>query len=256
MGVSLERTVGCAPGGASTWKPIGFHSTYTDRFPHDNSRRNLVRMTEHAPRTTPPPTPRPTKATKATTTGTASSRDRLLDAAAGLFYRDGVGIGVDALCKAAGVSKRSMYQLFGSKDEVLAASLERSGPGYQTLLLPPPDDSRPPRAQILHVFERLDALSASDAYQGCPFVSTAIELKDPDHPASLVSRRFKQELTAFFQAQAARAGAGSPETLARQLTIVFDGASARTVVQAQPLDGLATATATVLLDAAGITAAP
>ncbi|MFC1430259.1 TetR/AcrR family transcriptional regulator [Streptacidiphilus sp. N1-3] len=183
----------------------------------------------------------------------AASRDRLLDAAAGLFYRDGVGIGVEALCKAAGVSKRSMYQLFGSKDEVLAASLERSGPAYQELLLPAPDDPRPPRALMLHVFERLDALSATSEYQGCPFVSTATEIKDPGHPASLVARRYKQALTAFFHAQAARAGVSDPETLARQLTIVFDGAGARTVVQDQPLDGLATATALVLLNAAGLT---
>ena len=55
----------------------------------------------------------------------ASPRERLLEAAASLTYRSGVGIGIDALCKAAGVSKRSMYQLFESKDELLAASLER-----------------------------------------------------------------------------------------------------------------------------------
>ena len=193
-------------------------------------------MTPSAPRTALRPTP----------------RERLLDAAAGLFYRDGVNVGVDALCRAAGVSKRSMYQLFDSKDEVLAASLERSGPGYQALLLPPPDDPRPPRALVLHVFERLDRLSASPEYQGCPFVSTATELKDPEHPASVVARAFKEELTEFFHAQAVRAGAPSPETLARQLTIVFDGAGARTVVQGRPLDGLATATATVLLDAAAV----
>ncbi|MEU4745364.1 helix-turn-helix domain-containing protein, partial [Actinosynnema sp. NPDC023658] len=46
-------------------------------------------------------------------------RDRLLDAAGELFYREGVGVGVDALCKAAGVSKRSMYLLFDSKDELI-----------------------------------------------------------------------------------------------------------------------------------------
>ena len=252
------------------WKPIGFHLPYTDQFPFRNDRRNLMAMTEQAPRTTPP-TPRsaahavphdvpraaPRAASGRTATRSASSapgpRERLLDAAAGLFYRDGVGVGVDALCKAAGVSKRSMYQLFGSKDEVLAASLERSGPGYQELLLPAADDPRPPRALLLHVFERLDELSATTTYVGCPFVSTATELKDPEHPASQVARHFKRELTVFFQAQAARSGAASPETLARQLTIAFDGASARAVVEAGPLDGLATATAIVLLDAAGVT---
>lgn len=55
----------------------------------------------------------------------ASPRERLLDAAAELFEREGVGVGTDALCRAAGVSKRSMYQLFDSKDAIIAAALER-----------------------------------------------------------------------------------------------------------------------------------
>ena len=50
-----------------------------------------------------------------TTEAKPSPRERLLEAAATLTYRDGVGIGIEALCKAAGVSKRSMYQLFTSK---------------------------------------------------------------------------------------------------------------------------------------------
>ncbi|MEU9131687.1 TetR/AcrR family transcriptional regulator [Kitasatospora sp. NPDC048540] len=181
-----------------------------------------------------------------------SARERLLDAAAGLFYREGVGIGVDALCRAAGVSKRTMYQLFDSKDEVLAASLERRGPAYLALTLPDQDDPRPPRARLLHVFERLEALTAAPEYRGCPFVATAVELKDPGHPASLVARRSKDALTAFFHREAARGGAADPETLARQLTIVFDGAGSRAVVQGQPLDGLAVTTANALLDAAGV----
>ncbi|MDQ0758814.1 AcrR family transcriptional regulator [Streptomyces canus] len=44
-----------------------------------------------------------------TTAVKPSTRERLLEAAATLTYRDGVAIGVEALCKAAGVSKRSLY---------------------------------------------------------------------------------------------------------------------------------------------------
>jgi AcrR family transcriptional regulator len=183
---------------------------------------------------------------------TAVTRDRLLDAAAGLFYRDGVNVGIDALCKTAGVSKRSMYQLFDSKDAVLAASLERSGPAYQNLLLPAAGDARPPRALVLHVFERLEEVAGSPGYRGCPFVATAVELKDPEHPASLVARRAKLELTGFFREQAARGGATDPETLAAQLTIVFDGVSARAVVVGGAMNGLAVATATALLAAGGM----
>ena len=184
--------------------------------------------------------------------GTASSRDRLLDAAAQLFYQHGVHVGVDAVCRAAGVSKKSMYQLFDSKDDLLAASLERSASDYQAALLPAADDDRPPRARILHVFERLEHLERAQHFLGCPFVAAAVQLKSPEHPASVVARRRKNGLTAFFQHEAERAGARDPAQLARQLTLVFDGASARSVVQAQSLDGLAVATATALLDGANV----
>jgi AcrR family transcriptional regulator len=181
-----------------------------------------------------------------------STRERLLDAAGALFYREGVGVGVEALCKAAGVSKRSMYQLYDSKDALVAASLEHRTALYQALTLPAPDDDVPPRARIMGVFERLEESSARPEYRGCPFVATAIELKDPRHPASVIARRAKDALTAFFRAEAERGGAPDPETLARQLTVVFDGAGARAVVQARGLDGLAVQMAGILLDAAGL----
>ncbi|WP_329549731.1 TetR/AcrR family transcriptional regulator [Streptomyces sp. NBC_01356] len=185
-------------------------------------------------------------------TTSTTPRERLLDAAGQLFYREGMGIGVDALCKAAGVSKKSMYQLFRSKDEVIAESLAGLGPAYQAALLPGPDDERSPRERILTVFERQDQMATEGSFLGCPFVSAAVELKDPEHPGSVVARQFKQHLTDFFQAQLVAAEATDPETLAVQLTIVFDGASARAVVQAQALAGIGTATAAAFLDAAGV----
>jgi AcrR family transcriptional regulator len=191
--------------------------------------------------------------TRATPSPPAATRDRLLDAAAELFYREGVGVGVEALCRRAGVSKRSMYQLFASKDDVVAASLDRLAPGYLAALLPPDGDRRPPRARILHVFERLEEQAASADYRGCPFVAAAVEVKSPEHPASTVARRSKNALTAFFQDEAERAGAPQPAALAQQLTIVFDGASARAVTQADALHGLAVTTAGALLDHAGLT---
>ena len=184
----------------------------------------------------------------------ATPRERLLDAAGELFYRDGVNIGVDALCKAAGVSKKSMYQLFRSKDELIAESLASRGPAYQALLQPGPEDERSPRERILTVFERQDELVASGNYLGCPYVSTAVELKNPEHPGSVVARHFKQQLTDFFHRELVKAGADDPSTLAIQLTMVFDGASARAVVRAQPLGGSGAVTAGALMDAAGITA--
>jgi AcrR family transcriptional regulator len=180
------------------------------------------------------------------------TRERLLDAAATLTYRDGVGIGVEALCKAAGVSKRSMYQLFESKDDLLAASLEQRTSAYAATLLPAPDDGRPPRERILHVFEQVERQAGEPGFRGCRYLAVQIELKDPSHPASRVAHQVKANLTGFFRREAEQGGASDPDLLARQLSLVFDGASARAGIGADPLTGLVTPTVTILLDAAGV----
>ncbi|MDT0473561.1 TetR/AcrR family transcriptional regulator [Streptomyces sp. DSM 41014] len=186
------------------------------------------------------------------TTDKASTRDRLLDAAAELFYRDGVSIGVETLCRTAGVSKRSMYQLFAGKDEVLAASLERRAPGYAAQLAPGPEDAGTPRERILYVFERAEALSTAPGYRGCPYLAALVELKDPAHPASAVAREAKQRLQDAFHVQAELGGADDPAFLARQLMLIFDGASARAGAGIETLPGLTATTAAALLDAGGM----
>jgi AcrR family transcriptional regulator len=112
------------------------------------------------------------------------SRQRLLDAAADLFYRQGIGaVGVDLVSKAAGVSKRTLYQQFGSKDQLVAQSLDAHGMDILGLYLPAGGSDVPPREQILAIFDGLGRWTASDAFRGCPFVNTATELADPGHPA-------------------------------------------------------------------------
>lgn len=187
-----------------------------------------------------------------TTEAKPSSRDRLLDAAAALAYTEGVGIGVEALCRAAGVSKRSMYQLFESKDDLLAASLERRAAAYAARLLPGSDAPDAPRERVLHVFHQLASQSAAPEFRGCPYLAVQIELKDPEHPASRVARKVKQGLAGYFRAEAVRGGAGDPELLARQLVLLFDGASARAGIGADSLADLVVPTATTLMDAAGM----
>jgi AcrR family transcriptional regulator len=181
-----------------------------------------------------------------------SSRERLLEAAATLTYRDGVGIGIEALCKAAGVSKRSMYQLFESKDELLAASLEERSAAFVAGLLPAAGDGRSPRERILHVFEQVEVQAGAPEFRGCQYLAVQIELKDQSHPASRVAHQVKANLTAFFRAEAEQGGASDPDLLARQLSVVFDGASARAGIGADSLTGLIAPTVATLLDAAGV----
>ncbi|WP_405823029.1 TetR/AcrR family transcriptional regulator [Streptomyces sp. NBC_01390] len=179
-----------------------------------------------------------------------SPRERLLEAAATLPYRDGVNIGVQALCKAAGVSKRSMYQLFESKDELLAASLKERSAAFVARVLPPADDGRSPRERILYVFERVESLAGTPEFRGCRYLVVQIELKGQSHPTSRVAHQIKAHLTASFRSEAERGGASDPDLLARQLSLVFDGASARAGIGADNLTRLIAPTVTALLDAA------
>jgi AcrR family transcriptional regulator len=180
-------------------------------------------------------------------------RQRLIDTAADLFYRLGIGaVGVDLVSKAAGVSKRTLYQEFGSKDQLIAQCLDAKGADMIALWVPAEDDDAPPRRRILAVFERVSAWTAAEAFRGCPFVNTATELADPGHPARLVAREYKQRLRGYFAGQAARAGADSPERLAGQLIAFFDGI----IVQAVMGSGLSPESVQdavrALLDAGGV----
>jgi AcrR family transcriptional regulator len=165
-----------------------------------------------------------------TSTGTRPKpRERLLAAAEDLFYTEGVHIGVDRLCEVAQVSKRSMYQHFGGKDELLVEMLRARASHVMTGLDVAPDAA--PRDRILAVFDALHEQALAPGFHGCPFVSVATELKDRDHPASVAAQGYKLELNAFFEEQARLAGATDPVSLGVQLTMMFDGVSAYGVVR-------------------------
>ena len=166
-----------------------------------------------------------------TSSRTPSPRQRLLDAAADLFYRQGIGaVGVDLVSKAAGVSKRTLYQQFGSKDRLIAESLDAHGTAIIGLYIPAEDPGAPARQQILAVFEGLSRWTASETFRGCPFVNTATELADPGHPARQVARDYKLRLRDYFARQAERGRAEDPQRLADELIVVFDGAIVQAVM--------------------------
>jgi AcrR family transcriptional regulator len=181
---------------------------------------------------------------------TPSPRQRLLDAAADLFYRQGIGaVGVDLVSKAAGVSKRTLYQQFGSKDQLVAQSLDAQGTAILGLYIPAAGDDARPRDQILAVFDRLGGWTTSEAFRGCPFINTATELADSGHPARRVARDYKLRLRDYFALQAERGGAQDPQRLADQLTVVFDGAIVQAVIGTVPHAAAVRTAVQALLDA-------
>jgi len=140
--------------------------------------------------------------------------------AAGLFYREGIHlVGVDRIAAEAGITKRTLYHHFRSKDELVAAALRRA----PKIAFPREGD---PADRIAGAFRAMVDFLRRGAYRGCPYIIAAAELADPHHPGRAVVRELGAKRRAWFHARAAEAGARDPDLLAEQLEVLFDGALA------------------------------
>src|SRR5712671_3173718 len=109
--------------------------------------------------------------------GAPSAAERILAAADKLFYAQGIRtVGVDTVSAEAGVSKRTLYHHYPSKDALIAAYLTAR---FKQLA---PSDA-PALEQILGNFDRLESLITDGSFRGCPYVNAVTELGDPRHPA-------------------------------------------------------------------------
>lgn len=158
----------------------------------------------------------------------ASARQRLLDAAMEMFYREGArAVGVDSVVAKAGVCKMSLYRAFPSKDDLIVAFLEEASRRYWTwwdgVMERAPGD---PHGQLREVFASLARRTASASFRGCPFVNTAVEFPDPMHPGRAVVAAHRRELRRRLLGLTQAIGAREPEVLADQLLLLMDGAYA------------------------------
>ncbi|GAA2275464.1 TetR/AcrR family transcriptional regulator [Nonomuraea roseoviolacea subsp. roseoviolacea] len=162
------------------------------------------------------------------TTRTAPGpRERLLDAARRLTYAQGVGVGVDALLKAANVARRSLYEHFGGKDglivEVLRLTTAEDEEWYRRTMRAAGDD---PRARLLAVFDGLaEAIDAPD-FRGCRYLAADLAVADPDHPCHAVTREYRERVHRLLEEELRRLGHPRPEHAATQLLLLVDGALA------------------------------
>jgi AcrR family transcriptional regulator len=174
-----------------------------------------------------------------------SPAERILAAADKLFYAKGIrAVGVDAVAAQAGVSKRTLYHHFPSKDALITAYLTS-----RFNLLPPSD--RPAREQLLGVYDRVERLVSDGHFRGCPYVNAVTELGDRRHPATAIAVQFKEQRRQWYRALLERLQVRDADALATQLQILFEGALALALVHADPaVARSARAAAETLIDAA------
>lgn len=156
----------------------------------------------------------------------ASVRDRILDTANELFYQEGVrAVGVDLVVEKSGVAKTSLYRHFATKDDLVAAVLERDDAFFwerwDSIVSGKADN---PAAELDAQLRWIVQYVAGPKYRGCPFINVATEFPASDHPARVVALRNKTELRRRLSLLAKRMNVRKHEALAEQLLLLIDGA--------------------------------
>ena len=174
-------------------------------------------------------------------------KDRILETADRLFYLQGIrAIGVDTIAAEIGISKRTLYNHFPSKDALIAAYLARR-------FVAPRPSEKSPLEQILGTFDSLERRFASKDFRGCPFVNAVAELGSEDRSVRKVAIAFKESRRLWFRDLLVQLDVRDAESLATQLALLVDGSIAQDLVRNDPaMARAAKEAATVLLANAGI----
>lgn len=159
-------------------------------------------------------------------TPTESVRDRILNTARDLFYRNGVqAVGVDTVVAQSGVAKTSLYRWFPSKDALIVAVLQKEAEerwaGWDYTAARSGTDPRERlRAQLAGIVRYV----TGPKYRGCPFMNVTAEFADPLHPARAVAREMMEELRRRVRALVDPLNVRNPEELTDQIVMLIDGA--------------------------------
>jgi AcrR family transcriptional regulator len=156
------------------------------------------------------------------------ARQRILDAASEMFYRDGVrAVGIDAIIARSGVAKMSLYRNFPSKDALVTAWLaDRNAFFWRRWDEAEASRAGDPCGQLEAILDMIAATASHPKWRGCPFLNTATEFPEPGHPARAVILAHKRAVRERLRGLAAAARARDPDLLAQQLQLLIDGAYA------------------------------
>lgn len=156
-----------------------------------------------------------------------ATKRRILDAANRLFYGEGIrAVSVDAIAETAGLTKRTLYYHFKSKDDLVAAYLEsRDQPNLQLYASWFDEAEGTVADRVEAIFINLASAARHPKWKGCGFLRTAAELANlPGHPAMKVGAAHKLKFEVWLSEKITDAGCARADDLARQVVLLMDGA--------------------------------
>ena len=174
-------------------------------------------------------------------------KERILQTADRLFYLEGIrAIGVDTIAAEIGISKRTLYNHFPSKDALINAYLERR-------FVKARQSEQSPLEQILGYFDALERRFSAMDFRGCPFVNAVAELGPKDRAVKKIAVAFKESRRLWFRDLLSELGVKDADALATQLQLLVDGSIALDLVRDDPMMARAAKdAATALLQGAGV----
>jgi AcrR family transcriptional regulator len=179
------------------------------------------------------------------------ARERLLAAADELFYEEGFNlVGIDRVIERAGVAKASLYDCFGSKEELIRAYLQERHEARQLRIRERLAGHATAREKILAVFDSMAEIVAKPDFRGCAFARASTEAR-PGSSVKVMCDESRAWNLALFADLAKQAGAADPDRVAQQLRLLYDGAMLSAHVDAgSTAVAAARATAEMVLDRA------
>ena len=185
---------------------------------------------------------------KRATRPASETREHILDVAERLFYWDGIrATGVDKIAAEAGVASTTLYRLFASKDDLVAAYVDRYAAGYRDWIdMLTSAAGQSPRDRILAYFDALASNTGPDSFRGCPFLMALAEFPDRTSAAHASAQAVKAWVQAKLHdltRQLPSLTRGAADTLAERLALIVEGLYASTAAlgtdgpasQARPL---------------------
>ena len=152
-------------------------------------------------------------------------RERIVEAAAELFYNEGIrGVGMEAIAAKARTNKMAIYRHFASKDALVTDWLGRVTAEYAAVF----DDLEAkhpgdPRAQLLGWVHFIVDNLYKVSHRGCPFVNSIAELPDRNHPARVLVEQHKARQARRVTRLCEQAGIPQPDMAAAELTFLLEG---------------------------------
>ena len=154
------------------------------------------------------------------------TRECILDVANRLFYAEGIrAVSVDTISEQAGISKKTLYYHFKSKDDLIAAYLAaRDQPNLALFERWFEEAEGDVPEKVAAIFTRLARNARHPRWKGCGFLRTAAELANmPGHPAVRVGAAHKKRFEAWLADTFTTAGLRDPDELARHVVLLMDG---------------------------------